>query len=131
MQKCVSYWYSHKLELQFVIQLLKGLKPSFTCFWSKYAFTNYLNIYWVYQKKLDQNKMTINFCFIVDILFMNSFLFLMFFKEGLNWSFNHIISKYIFKWKKFIKNTLFEFRYHLKSKWINWKQQFYSDNDKF
>ena len=130
MQKCVSYWYSHKLELQFVIQLLKGLKPSFTCFWSKYAFTNYLNIYWVYQKKLDQNKMTINFCFIVDILFMKSFLFLMFFKEALNWSFNHI-SKYIFKWKKFIKNKLFKFHYHLTSKWINWKQQFYSDNDTF
>ena len=38
----------------------------------------------MYQKKLDQNKITINFCFIIDIdiLFMNSFLILMFFKEG-------------------------------------------------
>ena len=27
--------------------------------------------------------MIINFCFIIDILFMNSFLILMFFKEGL------------------------------------------------
>ena len=37
----------------------------------------------MYQKKIDQNKMIINFCFIIDILFMNSFLILMFFKEGL------------------------------------------------
>ena len=34
-------------------------------------------------EKIDKNKMTINFCFIIDILFMNSFLILMFFKEGL------------------------------------------------
>ena len=27
--------------------------------------------------------MTINFCFVIDILFMNSILILMFFKEGL------------------------------------------------
>ena len=37
----------------------------------------------MYQKKIDQNKMIINFFFIIDILFMNSFLILMFFKEGL------------------------------------------------
>ena len=30
-------------------------------------------IYRVYQKKLGQNKMSINLCFIGDILFMNSF----------------------------------------------------------
>ena len=27
--------------------------------------------------------MAINFCFVIDILFMNSFLILIFFKEGL------------------------------------------------
>ena len=41
------------------------------------------NRYWVYQKKLDQNKMTTNFYFITNILFTNSFLILMFFKERL------------------------------------------------
>ena len=30
-------------------------------------------------EKLDQNKMSINLCFIREILFMNSFLILMFF----------------------------------------------------
>ena len=51
-------------------------------------------------EKNDQNKMTINFCFVIDILFMNSFLIIMFFKEGLTKYFNHIISKDTFKWKK-------------------------------
>ena len=39
----------------------------------------YIYIYRVYQKKLDQNKMSINLCLIRDILFMNSFLILIFF----------------------------------------------------
>ena len=75
----------------------------------------------VNQKKLDQNKMSITFCFIIDILFMNSFLVLMFFKKELTkkWSFNHITSKDIYKWKKYIKNKLFKFRYYLTLKWIN------------
>ena len=75
----------------------------------------------VNQKKLDQNKMSITFCFIIDILFMNSFLVLMFFKKELTkkWSFNHITSKDIYKWKKYIKNKLFKFRCHLTLKWIN------------
>ena len=33
--------------------------------------------------------------------------------------------------KKIHKSKLFEFRYYLTSKWINQKQQFYSDNDTF
>ena len=37
----------------------------------------------VHQKKLDENKITTNFCFIIDILFMNPFLILWFFKKGL------------------------------------------------
>ena len=63
----------------------------------------------MYQKKIYQNKMRINFCLILDILFMNSFLVLMFFKEGItkkNWSFNHIISKDIYKRKKYIKGLV-------------------------
>ena len=54
-----------------------------------YYIYTYIYIYiYIYtgcnRKKLDQNKITINFCFIIDIdiLFMNSFLILMFFKEG-------------------------------------------------
>ena len=35
------------------------------------------------RKNLNQNKMTINFSFIIDIRFMNSFLILIFFKKGL------------------------------------------------
>ena len=60
----------------------------------------------VYQKKLDQNEMTSNFCFIIDIHFMNSFLILMFFKEGPTKQIgvlNYIISKDIYKWKNYIK----------------------------
>ena len=49
--------------------------------------------YRVCQKKLDQNKMTINFYFAIDIIFMNSFLILMFFEEGLTKQFRcHLTS---------------------------------------
>ena len=33
--------------------------------------------------------------------------------------------------EKIHKNKLLEFRYNLTSKWINRKQQFHSDSDKF
>ena len=33
---------------------------------------------WLYQKKLDQNKMTTNFLFVIDIIFIKLFLILMF-----------------------------------------------------
>ena len=68
--------------------------------------------YRVYQKKLDRDKMAINFCFIKDIRFMNSFLILMFFKEGPAKQIgvlNYIISKYIYKWKKYIKTSCSNF----------------------
>ena len=38
-------------------------------------------LYQMYQKKLDQNEMTINFCFVIDIHFMNSFLISMFLRR--------------------------------------------------
>ena len=73
-------------------------------------------LYLVYQKKLDQSKMKINFCFIIDIRFMSSFLILMFFKEGLTkkWNFNQIISTDIYKCKKYI-----------------WCQNGYTENNNF
>ena len=44
---------------------------------------------------------------------MNSFLILMFFKKGLTKkikkSFNHIISKDIYKWEKYIKTSCLNF----------------------
>ena len=60
--------------------------------------------YLVNQENLDRSKMTINFCFIIDIRLMNSYLILMFFKEELTkrWSFNQIISTDIYKCKKHI-----------------------------
>ena len=72
---------------------------------SESALVQFIYIsYLVNQEKLDRSKMTINFCFIIDIRLMNSYLILMFFKEELKkkWSFNQIISTDIYKCKKHI-----------------------------
>ena len=66
-------------------------------------------------EKIDKNKMTINFCFIIDILFMNSFPVLLFFKKGLTKKTGVLIISLpkIFTNEKIDLNKLFKFRSHL------------------
>ena len=73
------------------------------------------------RKKLTKIKWQLIFA-LLDILFMNSFLILMFFKEGLTKNIRVLIISLVNVFtngKKIDKNKLFEFRYHLTSKWIN------------
>ena len=65
----------------------------------------------MYQENLDENEMAIEFCFIIDIIFMDLHLILMFFKEGL-------LKKWRLEMEKIHKSKLFEFGDHLASKWI-------------
>ena len=67
------YTYTYILNIYIYIYILIHI-------YLKYIYIYiYIYIYRVYQKKLDQNKMSINLCLIRDILFMNSFLILIFF----------------------------------------------------
>ena len=55
--------------------------------------------------------MAIEFCFIIDIIFMDLHLILVFFKEGL-------LKKWRLEMEEIHKSKLFEFGDHLTSKWI-------------
>ena len=55
--------------------------------------------------------MAIEFCFIIDIIFMDLHLILVLFKEGL-------LKKWRLEMEKIHKSKLFEFGDHLTSKWI-------------
>ena len=72
----------------------------------------------MYHENLDQNEMAIEFCFIIDILFMDLHLILMFFKEG-------ILKKMeIGNGKKYIKASCSNFV-------IIWRQNGWNENNNF
>ena len=84
-------------------------------------------------EKIDKNKMTINFCFIIDILFMNSFPVLLFFKKGLTKKTGVLIISLpkIFTNEKNWSKQAVQISFSFNIKMDNWKLQFYSHHYPF